>query len=339
MSNRLSQILSSWKSQKDQLQWVLGTVVNTDGPSYRNTGAMMMINSLGQWQGLLSGGCLENDLLRHAREVIQSGCSKRVTYDALDDDTSWLLGIGCGGKVEILLQPVNHQNHYLQLQQVLCYLNQHTDCYYQIDLKSQHNRVGLNSKAQQPSKNSLEVLIKADPLVVIFGGGVDAIPLTRMAKQLGWNIHLVDHRVSHARESDFSHLNNIIHAAPEQLLERLTNHDNSLNWLTQCDAAIVMTHNLSQDAAVLNLLSSLSKSRLKYIGLLGPDSRKQKVLLMANLNEALLPTLLHGPMGFDIGGELPESIALSILAEIHAVLEKKSVIMTHPLPLNGGLES
>ena len=332
MANRISQILSLWEPNKDPLDWVLGTVIETQGPSYRNTGAMMMINSLGQSYGLLSGGCLEADIIQHARKVMQSNQCRQITYDALDEDSAWLLGIGCGGKVEILLQPIHRDNQYQQLEQMLSLLQQNHNCFYTLDLTTKNNpQNSISPKSQQPTTGFLQISITADPNLVIFGGGLDAIPVVNMAHEMGWKTHLVDHRVTHARTHQFKLANSIHRQKPSEVLNQLK-HPNSNNdylWLLQSDAAIVMSHNLSQDAEALNLLSSLQQNRLKYIGLLGPETRKQKVLLMADLSEALLPTLLHGPMGLDIGGELPESIALSILSEIHAVLEDKKIVLNN----------
>jgi len=330
MSNRISQILAFWEPQKDQLDWVLGTVIDTHGPSYRNTGAMMMIHSLGQSFGLLSGGCLEADIIRQSRRVMHSGNALRVTYDALDEDSAWLLGIGCGGKVEILLQPVHQENQYQQLDKVFEFLLQNETCIYSLDVENSLKSMNtVSAEESQATSGLLQVVIRPAPKLVIFGAGLDAIPVVNMADEMGWKTHLIDHRVTHAKPHQFTRASSIHRQKPTELLNHLqsTHSCVEFRWMVQVDAAIVMSHNLSQDAEALNLLSSMRLPRLKYIGLLGPESRKQKVLLMANLNEALLPTLLHGPMGLDLGGELPESIALSVLSEIHSVLEGKRVVL------------
>ena len=81
-----------------------------------------------------------------------------------------------------------------------------------------------------------------------------------------------------------------------------------------------MTHNLDMDAAALQ---SLQHSSARYIGLLGPVHRKQKVFKKANLDQVSAP--VFGPMGLDIGGDLPESIALATLAECHQVLNARAL--------------
>lgn len=346
MANRLSQILTSWAPQKDELQWVLGTIIETCGPSYRKAGAMMLINSLGQWQGLLSGGCLESDIMRQAREVMDSGRAKIITYDMQDeDDLSWQLGIGCGGMVKILLQAVDQENDYLFLPQILDALNQGQECVYFLAIHegfSSGNTLYIDSEHQYGDRidtlyivrpgelnrpeqlNDLDppgllLPIKPDPRLVIFGGGVDSRPLVNMAAELGWHIELVDPRPAYARPQHFSRATVIHRIHPSDC--------GSTEWLQQADAAMIMNHNIELDAACL---SALKHSKVRYLGLLGPNSRKERVLQTAQLDSTELPAPISGPAGLNLGGELPESIALSILAEIHAVLESCNALPLSP---------
>ena len=67
MANSLNKLLQRWRGDRDARQWVLATIIKTDGSSYRKAGAMMMINDMGQYFGLLSGGCLESDIMQQAR--------------------------------------------------------------------------------------------------------------------------------------------------------------------------------------------------------------------------------------------------------------------------------
>ena len=116
MGNRFSQLLKEWYEKRDSCQWVLGTVYKTQGPCYRKAGAMMLFSSDGPQFGLLSGGCLESDIQLHAKRVMQSGQAMTLCYDSTDeDDMSFQLGIGCGGVVYVLLQPILKHNNYLGL--------------------------------------------------------------------------------------------------------------------------------------------------------------------------------------------------------------------------------
>lgn len=133
MANQLSALLEQWYPQRDECDWVLGTVYRTEGPSYRKAGAMMLFNSLGQQFGMLSGGCLESDIQTHARRVMQTGSSLTLCYDGSDeDDLSFQLGIGCGGTVYIMLHRIDRENDYQQLDQLYEHLrNRVSGLYYQ----------------------------------------------------------------------------------------------------------------------------------------------------------------------------------------------------------------
>jgi len=121
--------------------------------------------------------------------------------------------------------------------------------------------------------------------LAIFGGGRDVEPVARMAEQIGWNATII---------------------GPRQPFDP-----------NVYDAAAIMTHNFMQD---LELLEVLLPSAIPYVGLLGPKSRGDELLARAGLP----PGRLHSPMGLDVGADNPEEIALSIVAEIQAVLSARS---------------
>src|SRR5450755_254118 len=90
---------------------ILATVVATAGSTYRKPGARMLIFDDGSYMGLLSGGCLESDLLSHAAEVLQSGIPRAVEYDMRGpDDVLFGIGAGCEGAMRILLEPAGQQS-------------------------------------------------------------------------------------------------------------------------------------------------------------------------------------------------------------------------------------
>ncbi|WP_088329091.1 XdhC family protein [Lacimicrobium sp. SS2-24] len=325
MANLLQHLLAYWHDQKDALQWVLATIVATEGSAYRKAGAMMLINSLGQYRGLLSGGCLEADIMRQARRCWLDGHNRTVRYDMREEeDLAWQLGLGCGGMVEILLQPVSKENHYLKLDQVLTALEQHDCCgYVQYLIKGEPQNQWLNqqdldrllpvsARARQlemDGNTALVQRIRPAPTLAVFGGGQDAIPVVAMARQLGWHTLLLDPRPANARDGFFDGATVIRDAFSE-----LT----GAAWLQHIDGAVVMTHNMSLDAQALTLLKS---APVRYLGLLGPQHRTQKVLRQAGLLASDFSAPLASPVGLRLGGELPESIALAILAEMHAALE------------------
>ena len=154
--------------------------------------------------------------------------------------------------------------------------------------------------------------IKPQPAIAIMGGGTDAIPLVNMAYTLGWHIRLFDPRVNYARPVYFKNANEIIKKPFNEL------HDCDL--LNNADVIIIMSHNIHLDAEAILVADN---SNAQYLGLLGPKHRTKKVLERAKVGYKKLNKQLLNPVGLDLGGELPESIALSILSEAHSLIEGK----------------
>jgi len=322
MANRISQLLSNWSQDRDKHLWVLATIIQTDGSSYRKAGAMMLINDLGQYFGLLSGGCLESDIMRQARRCWDNQRNRIIEYDMREEeDLAWQLGIGCGGMVRILLQPVAANNDYLKLDELNHYLElrQTVEYHQQIHQNSPLNTVQPKVDKATIIAGNIQIVetkqvfvqhLSPAPLIAVFGAGVDAKPVVAIAAELGWQVLLIDPRMGYAKAEFFTKASQIIRQPFEQLYKE--------TWLSQIDAALVLTHNIKLDAAALTLLQ---RSSAKYVGLLGPTHRTDRVLDFAELTRSDLTKPLANPVGLRLGGELPESIALSMLAEVHAALE------------------
>ncbi len=137
-----------------------------------------------------------------------------------------------------------------------------------------------------PDGDALVEIIRPQRAMVVFGGGPDVAPVVDLARQIGWRADVVTTR------------------DPIDLGDY--------------DAAVVMTHNYPRDVEILRTLLA---SRIAYIGLLGPRTRGDELLgeLQASRDDRIF-----SPIGLDLGAETPEEIALSIVAEIHAVLNARS---------------
>ncbi|WP_158969020.1 XdhC family protein [Paraglaciecola sp. L3A3] len=322
MANRIHQLLAYWSAHKDSQQWVLATIIQTEGSSYRKAGAMMLINDLGQYYGMLSGGCLESDIMRQARRCWDNQQNRVIEYDMREEeDLAWKLGIGCGGMVKILLQPVNAKNNYLYLAELQHDLTERQSVIYKqnIDSAFPNNQIiHLQDNLHQAESGLLKIdqqyyfiqTLNPAPYIAVFGAGVDAKPVVAIAAELGWQVILLDPRVGYAKEGYFKGAMQTIREPFEQLI--------NAKWLKQIDAAFVLTHNVKLDADALVLLQH---SNANYIGLLGPTHRTDRVLDAGLLTRNSLTVNLANPVGLRLGGELPESIALSMLAEAHAVIE------------------
>lgn len=335
MSNHFYHLLSSWLPLKDEANWVLGAVIHTRGSVYRKTGALMLLSDAGHQLGLLSGGCIESDLLLQARKVVALGKSRRVVYDAADDSNiAWRLGIGCGGAAEVLLHPCNTHNDFLQLPAVFFCLQQQQACNYSLQLdqararftpcprkfsQRQHGSVqpdSMVSDSADSDEKSLSTLINPLPHLLILGSGVDVIPLCQLALVLGWRVTLADQRLTSTKRENFPAGITALNLSAAELEDVL---------LQQIDGVVIAHHNLRLDASAVSALQMRDLIN-PYIGLLGPAKRKADVLTAAGLTEAQLRYSIAGPMGLALGGDLPESIALSVLAECHAHIFGSSAV-------------
>jgi xanthine dehydrogenase accessory factor len=85
----------------------LATIVAVEGSSYRREGARLLLEPDGEATGVLSGGCLERDLARAAAEVVAGGAARTLVYDlTADDEAIYGLGLGCAGRVTLLVEPL-----------------------------------------------------------------------------------------------------------------------------------------------------------------------------------------------------------------------------------------
>jgi xanthine/CO dehydrogenase XdhC/CoxF family maturation factor len=335
----------------------LATVVLVEGSAYRRAGARMLITEDGQLTGAISGGCLEGDALRKARMVILQQEPLLVTYDTMDDDDAKLgVGLGCNGIIHILIEPINDieinpvtllktvisSGDYAVLATVfsvedrkapqpgscLCLTNGKTlmngleALPYKNELLEDAEDALNNRRSSITTYQGYTAFVECvKPLIslVVIGAGNDAIPLTKIASVLGWNITVVDGRQNYVTAERFPSANKLVVAKPDHVLNNLQ--------INEWTAFVLMTHNYNYEIAFLKELLPWQTS---YIGILGPRKKLERMLNELEVNgTAITPRNLetiHGPVGLDIGSETSEEIALSIVAEIKAVFSERSGI-------------
>ncbi len=290
----------------------------------------MLVASSGESSGAVSGGCLERDVVEHARAVIATGEPRLLTYDTR-------LTLGCNGVVEIFLErvpgPGGDVIEYLRDQMfarkpaVLA-----TTFTGDVPLGSyphQANalppewsdevravlRSGRSALRTLAGTGSEVFFGRIEPPIrlVVLGTGYDVVPLVRLAKEMGWEVQVIGHPGDAGAYRDFFDTAELIVSDPRELATTLRPDPFT--------AAVLMTHHFGRDLAFLDSLLPIG---LPYLGLLGPRKRREQLLAALAENgtvpEPALLTNLHNPAGLDLGGETPEEIALSIVAEIRAVL-------------------
>ena len=304
---------------------VLCTVMGVEGSVYRGAGARMVIAGA-DTTGAVSGGCLEADLVARAPDVIARGCAELARYDTrIADDVVLGLGLGCQGIIDVLLEPLVGETlddaiaFYDRLAArrddvtVLTFLREGEDI--PVGTRLLHDDSGQVVEGDErlltrPDDVAREIIRPATPLVVC-GAGTDAIPLVRLAKQMGWHVTVVDHRAAFVTTARFPDANVLA-------CVNLTTEDASLASRIAIDErtmAVVMAHSATHDRAYLHAMLDVGAS---YIGVLGPRRRTME-LLGDRAIDGSLPVGVHAPVGLDLGAESPDEIALAIVAEVVAV--------------------
>lgn len=358
----------------------VATVVEVEGSSYRRPGARMLVSETGAATGTISAGCLEADVVEHALAAIAAGAAKLVEYDTAStlDEAAWGLGLGCGGVVRVLVEPVapgsllaealrRSCTHPVTLATVVRHdprggpareeARVATGARLLIDENGDagHERLDAESApvleravrtaadtgeasailacdvAGGLAKVLVEALLPPVPLVV-FGAGPDVLPVVELARACGWRTEVVDPQARPASRTRFAAADRVTLARPEEVPAQVDIPPGAM--------ALLMSHDYVCDRAMLRFLLA---SPARYIGVMGPRHRAERMLRelalsgdAARLDETSLARL-HAPAGLDIGANGPAEIALSIVAEVRAVMDGRrgGMLRERPSAIHG----
>ena len=328
----------------------LATLARVEGSSYRRTGARMLVLDNGTYLGGISGGCLEGDALRRAQKAIASNRASVVTYDTTRDDHNQIgVGLGCNGIVDVLFTPLDSSdaaNQIALLRERMyirkpCLIATITGCEDLPEalgksvpfenqaqwlhdfpvpaltetvmsdalhgLKTGHTQtLFYPSSTDRVMRICLEVLVPAIHLV-LYGSNNDIYPLARIGNELGWDLTVMANPLK-VEKSLFAMVGKVLHPKGAEQPD-----------IDDRTAAVLMAHDYMTD---LQNLRHLRNSQARYIGLLGPRKRAQKMFDALEAEEMPVDEgvmeRIFAPAGLDIGALTPEEIALSIAAEIRA---------------------
>lgn len=327
---------------------VLGTVVDVRGSAYRMPGARMLMRDDGARLGMISGGCLEKDVVRHAFAWTADGPSV-VEYDTRTDELhpAGRYGTGCDGIVHLLLERVTREvpdvgvdplgeigrvwesrtaatmatvydgpPELIGKRVVRCRDGLRHDALEEATVAALDRALSTAGSGRRPvSVQTAGVTALVEPLrppldVVVIGAGDDAQPLVAMGAQMGWRVRVADKWPALVTRERFPTAHALVCAAPDRVVDEL---------VVSSDAVVVLlTHNLGDDAALLPGLLACGADVL----LVGPRRRTAR-LLETLAGRGQLPSAaqldqLQTPAGLDLGGEAPEEVAVSIVAGIVA---------------------
>jgi xanthine dehydrogenase accessory factor len=219
-------IIRKWKCHLHEPS-ALATLVRAHGSSYRRPGARMLICSDGSTAGSLSGGCLEEEVVRRAVDVLRTGAPVLMSFDTR-------LRFGCNGKIEIFVEAVNENF----LGGIAATIEERCDCRAATVFAGSEEKMGsrILSRGDLAPAEAFIQEIKPPIQLVIFGDGPDSSPLKSFAEILGWSV---------------------IEAAQASELP------SSGDWRT---AAVVKSHNYGRDFATLRHLLPLNLGYVGLLG-------------------------------------------------------------------------
>ncbi|WML48816.1 XdhC family protein [Neobacillus sp. PS3-34] len=261
------------------LKTVLATIIQVEGSAYKKEGSCMLFFEDGTQNGMISAGCLEQDLSHHAKKVFQEGKARMVQYDLRkESDLEWGQGNGCNGVIRILLEPVGEKekedfrrvkNFLDQGIQVLCLkkLEEEPENLFvpeQGEIFGQwHDSITKleESSIQQTKFDSgvFHQLFLPKPRLFVFGAGTDAQPLVSLAAKAGFSVAVCDWRAEYCQKGNFPDADQLLIGFPAEIYKK--------ERFTGNDFAIIRNHHFIRDKEWLSLLK---KEKLRYLGVLGP---------------------------------------------------------------------
>lgn len=312
---------------------VLVTLVRVTGSSYRRTGARLLLDATGEYAGTISGGCLETEVIRKAAWMVRQGAVVK-RYSTLFDDTGEIpFGLGCGGVVDLLVEPADTAECRALIAAmegslggaeatVVTWLPGEGKSLRRVVLDANgavvfaseglgEKKLGcaLQLRAGEEYEGRFVEELRAPQRLFVLGAGDDAKPLVSMATLLGWTVIVADGRGQLARAERFPEAERVVALAAGSSLD-----------IKAEDAVVVMTHSYEQDREILAALLPVGP---RYLGLLGARHRSSLLVseasARAGISVAEACDRIYAPVGLDLGGDGPEAIALAVIAEVQAV--------------------
>lgn len=333
----IDRVLTFWRAAHSAgRRCALGTVVAVEGHSYRKPGARMLVTDDGQSVGSVSGGCVERAVAQRAQRVLRTGKPEVLVYDGRHR-------LGCEGALHILIEPFAPANPDALFDAYAKTRGPDLRGAFTLavaarmpgeraprgDLPAERMgtvftfagtgfpaRAGLADVEGLPAEHMWRERIRSAPRLFAVGAERDAVALAHLAAGQGWGATLVTHPRNPLEAMDGVR---VVPCDPPELLEVVSPDERT--------AVVLMSHNYARDLAYLRSLTGAGQ--LGYLGLLGPGHRRDQLIGDLVEAEPLLPPWfderVYGPAGIDLGGELPEQVALSIVAEVAAVFAGRPV--------------
>jgi xanthine dehydrogenase accessory factor len=325
--------LNRWLAEGESI--AMATVINVDGSAPRAEGAKMLISRSGKIAGSVSGGCVESAVAEEAQAVLANGEPRIVRY-GINRNMMWDVGLSCGGSIDVFIESLDRGlRPTFEPGVVACTIVRGPDRVgdrYQARHSAAKPFVDSDLLGGSLSREFAEGVAEAvrtgaarvrrvgpydifmdpqvpQPRLVIVGAVHMAVDLCEFASRAGFAVTVVDPRERLNNRERFPLAEHLAVGWPEDELPRLRFDENTY--------VAVLTHDEKFDDPTLDYVL---RRNVRYVGAIG--SKKTQALRRSRLIDSGIAVdaieRLHAPIGLDIGAELPEEIALAILAEMIA---------------------
>jgi xanthine dehydrogenase accessory factor len=332
--------LDRWERDGERI--ATATIIAVRGSTPRSPGARLAFTASGRMTGSVSGGCVENDLVRRGRDVIESGLPVIASF-AVGEPTDTGVALSCGGGIDVLIErhaddavwrasraalgrsvPVVRavavgpasllgRRMLLGATETVGSIASKLDPVIVEEARALLRDVGeagirTITSGSDSASVFLEPVLPAPRLFVVGATDMGAT-LTTMAKLLGFRVVVIDAREAYVSRERFPDADDLVCAWPVEALNAARLDENSY--------VVALTHDPKLDVPAL---ATALRSSARYIGALGSrrshDRRKQS-LRELGFEDADVARI-HAPIGLDLGGRSPQEIALSVAAEMIA---------------------
>ncbi len=302
----------------------LATVVDTWGSAPVPVGGQLAISADGRFEGSVSGGCIEGEVITAAEEVLEDGKPRTLSF-GVEDETAWSVGLPCGGQVKVYLERLDEKAGGISFVERL---RSASDSREGLVLRTRLNdgqriifergtpnlepdvaermRSGESKLLQTPEGDVFLQALLPPARIVVIGATHIAQIVCELARLAGYEIHVIDPRTAFASETRFPGIE-IMAEWPQDALPRI--------GLDPYTAMVVVAHVSHIDDEALKLAL---KSDVLYIGALGSrrnHAKRKERLLAAGVSDEDFARI-KCPIGLDIGAQTPAEIAISIMAEV-----------------------
>lgn len=331
------QVAEDWMS--DGRAVAVATVIETWGSAPRPVGSHLVIDQDGNFEGSVSGGCVEGEVISQAMDVIASGDSKMLEF-GVADETAWRVGLSCGGRIRVhvergrLMEPANLRtlNEARRARQA---------CVLVTDLGGGRGRLvregdapagelgAAIEKAFRSGKSGVVEIGNGKfflnvhvppPRIVVIGAVHISQALAAVAASAGYDLEIIDPRTAFATPERFAGVR-LQAEWPQDALAKAP--------LDRYSALVAVTHDPKiDDFPIVEAL----KAGCFYVGALGSrktHARRCERLLAQGVAQSALDSI-DAPIGLDIAAASPGEIAVAIMGAIIAAFRRRELAVAEP---------